>query len=99
VWLGPDRKKNFYPMINRAPSKRREQVLERLLLGWKDREIAQDLGISFHRTRNLVAAVLRRQRAHSRKELIARQRRKGKKTTKPVSTAIRTRVVALARER
>ena len=62
-------------MINRAPSRRRQDVLERLLKGYKDREIAAELGISYHRTRNLVAAVLRRHRVHSREELIRREAR------------------------
>lgn len=69
-WLTKDRKRAYHPIINRAPSKRREEVLERLLRGWKDRQIAKDLGISFHRTRNHVKEVLKQHRAKNRKELI-----------------------------
>lgn len=69
-WLTPRRKKVFASPISRAPSKRREEVLERLLLGWTDRRIAKDLGISYHRARNLSAAVLKQHRAHGRAELI-----------------------------
>jgi DNA-binding CsgD family transcriptional regulator len=72
AWLTPDRKKRFVKMVRRQPSVRRAQVLARLLKGWTDRRIATDLGISYHRTRNHVAIVLREHGAHSRLELIAR---------------------------
>jgi DNA-binding CsgD family transcriptional regulator len=71
AWLTPDRKRRFVKMTRRQPSRRRAQVLARLLKGWTDRRIAEDLGVSFHRTRNLVAMVLRERGVHSRLELIA----------------------------
>jgi hypothetical protein len=69
-WLTEDRKHAFGSKIGRPPSKRREEVLERLLRGWKDRQIAKDLGISYHRTRNLVSVVLKQHRAKGRGALI-----------------------------
>src|SRR2546429_7705251 len=47
-WLTKDRKRADHPIITRAPSKRREEGLERLLRGGKDRQNAKDLGISDH---------------------------------------------------
>jgi DNA-binding CsgD family transcriptional regulator len=75
AWLKATRKRAFAPMINRAPSQRREEVLERLLRGWTDRQIARDMGISWHRTRNLVSVVLKQNRARDRRHLIEMLRR------------------------
>ena len=76
-WLTFERKRAYAPKPGRRASVRCEEVLERLLRGWKDRQIAKDLGISFHRTRNLVARVLKQNHAHGRKELIRLLRPKG----------------------
>lgn len=76
-WLTFERKRAYAPKPGRKASVRCEEVLERLLRGWKDRQIAKDLGISFHRTRNLVARVLKQNHAHGRKELIRLLRPKG----------------------
>lgn len=74
AWLTRDRKRAFKPMINRPPSKRREEVLQRMLKGWKYQRIAKDLGLSYHRTRNLAHVILKHHRAHGRAELIQRLR-------------------------
>jgi len=75
AWL-VGRKRAYMPKPGRKPSKRCEEVLDRRLRGWKDRQIAKDLGISFHRTRNLIARVLKQNHAHGRKELIRMMRPK-----------------------
>jgi DNA-binding CsgD family transcriptional regulator len=46
-WLTPDRKRAYRPCLTRAPSKRREEVLARLLKGWTYDQIAADLGVGF----------------------------------------------------
>src|SRR6266496_3786540 len=44
AWVTEDRKRAYRPLLGRKPSVRRQEVLERLLRGWKDKEIAKDLG-------------------------------------------------------
>jgi DNA-binding NarL/FixJ family response regulator len=43
AWLTPDRKRPYRPQVNRAPSRRRQEVLDRWVLGWSRRRIAADL--------------------------------------------------------
>jgi DNA-binding CsgD family transcriptional regulator len=86
AWL-KGRKRAYAPLPGRKPSKRCEEVLDRLLRGWRDRQIAKDLGISFHRARNLVARVLKQNHAHGRKELIRMLRPKNPATDgAPINT-------------
>src|SRR5256885_13177944 len=44
-WFKYARKKAYTPQAMRAPSKRREEVMERLLKGWTYGRIAAELGV------------------------------------------------------
>jgi DNA-binding CsgD family transcriptional regulator len=60
------RSRAYKPRFGCAPSKRREEVLERLLKGLKYREIARDLGISMGTVSRHKHVIYAQHRVHSR---------------------------------
>lgn len=71
-WLTPDRRRPYRPHLMRPPSKRREEVLQRLLKGWAYQKIARDLGVGFGTVHIHVKKIYKQHRVRGREEL-ARQ--------------------------
>jgi hypothetical protein len=69
-WFVAQRKKPYRAQINRAPSRRREEVLERLLLNWRQKKIMKDLAMKKSQLSQITQAIYARHRVHSRQELI-----------------------------
>jgi hypothetical protein len=74
TWVTPDRRRKFAPQLRRAPSRRRQEVLERLLKGWEYKQIARDLGIGYTCVADHVVKLYRQHNVHARAELIAKLR-------------------------
>ena len=70
-WFKFERVRAYRPQINREPSKRRQQVLERLLRGWPYKRIAADMGISRGTVDTHAQAIYAQHRVHGRGELVA----------------------------
>ncbi len=60
-WFQWSRKRDFRPVVNREPSRRREEVRERILAGRSYNEIARDLGVSKSTVNKTCAQILYRQ--------------------------------------
>jgi DNA-binding CsgD family transcriptional regulator len=76
AWVTHDRKRAYHPQNRRVPSRRREQVLERLLAGWAYARIALDLGIGLATVRSHVDVIYKQHHVHGRDELIRMMRPK-----------------------
>jgi len=63
------RQRPYKPRIGRAPSKRREQVLQALLRGLTYREIAAELGMALATVENRAHQVYQQHRVHCREDL------------------------------
>ncbi len=70
AWVTHDRKRPYRPHNRKPPSRRREQVRERLLRGWAYAKIAHDLGIGLATVRSHVEVIYKQHHVHSRDELI-----------------------------
>src|SRR5687767_6174200 len=69
-----DRKRRYRPCLNRAPSARRAQVLERLLKGMTYDEIAADLRVGYATVHGHVKLLYKQHAVHSARELAAKLR-------------------------
>jgi len=68
-WLGHERRREFRAHLRREPSKRRQEVLELLVKGWKYRQIAAELGTGYATVCGCVKEIYRQHRVHGREEL------------------------------
>jgi DNA-binding NarL/FixJ family response regulator len=66
------RKRKYRPNLLRPPSKRRQQVLDRLLQGLTYDEIAQDLGVGYPTVHIHVKTIYKQNNVHSRQQLARR---------------------------
>jgi len=69
-WFKFERVRTYHPQINRAPSRRREEVLDRLLKGWTRRRIALELGVSKSCVERHTETLYKQHAVHSREELV-----------------------------
>lgn len=69
AWLTPDRKRPYRPRLSRAPSRRREEVLQGLLEGKTYAQIAKDLGIGWSTVHWHAKIIHKQHRVHGRAEL------------------------------
>jgi DNA-binding CsgD family transcriptional regulator len=66
AWFTPQRKRAYRPLPGRAPSRRMEEVRERLLKGWDLARIARDLQISYSRVGAYAHQIYKHHRVRSR---------------------------------
>ena len=71
AWFTKDRKLPYRPQLGRAPSARRQQVLERWIQGHSRRRIARDLNTGVATVCKHVKALYRQHNVHDRFALIA----------------------------
>ena len=66
AWFTPQRKRAYAPMPGRAPSRRIEEVRERLLRGWDFARIALDLRVGVGTVSTYAVRIYKHHRVHSR---------------------------------
>ena len=74
AWFTRDRRRAYAPKPGRAPSRRCEQVLPRVLEGWTYARIGKELGIAEGTVETYVRKICRQHALRTRKQLEARYR-------------------------